>query len=553
VDPGASGEAGNGPFPPRGPYQPPPPYGPYPPAPPGYLSPPGYPQRPASPGYQPGYQPGQPAQPGYQPGQPGYPPGQPVPPGYPQPSAPLGYQPGQPGYPPGPPVPPGYPQFYPPAQPVSMPPPLPPARRPRRAWATLGVVVTIVAALAICAGTVAYTLPTLHRIGTAVAAPTPAPTNAAAPIVHSPTLNALLTSQATALLGGDEKGFLSAVDPSAPDAVDNYRQLYRNLRALHVTSWAQRSPTGDLPVTTETAYSVEVTYCLLVKTCDGGMHAELHINARSRDGGVLIDHLTTPASNRFTSEPRPWEVSSLHAVVGDRVIVAASSAWASQLPAILPIAQSAAATAGGFAHWGKPAVYIVYLASASEGRRWFAGELENVDGVAYTIDPDDIEVVAMMPTATNPRYAGPGALNTVLRHEFGHVATLHGMRGSTRSDSFAEGLAEYCAYADHTAWASYRIGDVHDYLRSGAWSGSVYLTSEVTSGKVLTASAAYGIGYLAIRRFVAVYGLTRTLDFWGAVERDNKSLKAASTQILNTSWDKVNADAAAYVRRTARA
>jgi hypothetical protein len=149
-----------------------------------------------------------------------------------------------------------------------------------------------------------------------------------------------------------------------------------------------------------------------------------------------------------------------------------------------------------------------------------------------------------------------GGVAGVIQHEFGHVATMAGLDpyGSSRAmadeDSFLEGIAELCSYDGHASWGRARNGDIRDYLRTGKWSGHAFLTKEFDSSNNTTVSAAYGIGYLAMRRLVERFGLTRTLEFWGAVERDDTDFDHAARQFLGSPWSKVEADIRAYVKRT---
>jgi hypothetical protein len=314
---------------------------------------------------------------------------------------------------------------------------------------------------------------------------------------------------------------------------------------MHVAVWTQTTAGGaDITVDSE-QYEVDITYCLVVKSCTD-TEAEWHVAAKLVGGKAVIEGYTAPAASYYTSEPYPWEISTLSAVVGPRVVVAASNE-SGALSKALPIAERAAKAADQYAHWGKPSVYIVYLASHSEGKTWFDGGLRNADGVSYPIQPDDIEVTILMPDAEETQYAGPGGLNTVIQHEMGHVATLHGNSQDRGHDSLIEGIAEYCAYTGHPSWDTYRLQNVREYIQRGDWSHSIYMTSEITGKSVLAGSAAYGIGYLGLRYLVKTYGLTAMLTFWGDFERDAKSLNASAEAVFHKTWTSVDASAASYV------
>jgi hypothetical protein len=412
-------------------------------------------------------------------------------------------------------------------------------------------VISVVVVLVACAGFVGYEVPKAaqsHASAASPQAPSTAGTASAPSEADMTTLNGVLESQAAALVRGDEAGWLAAVDPAKHAAVTQYKRIYHNMRAMHVALWSQSSTTGYNTMSAKDEdYDIDVSYCLVVKTC-ADTEETLHVSARMVKQKILIDSIDLPKADRYAEEPFPWEVATLSAVTGKRVIVAASSAWSSSLKRVLPIAERAAVAADKYAKWGLPSEYVIYLASASEGKKWFDAGLSNVDGVSYSIEPHDIEIVIMMPTAQETNYSGPGGLNAVIQHEMGHVATLQG-EGFSGHDSFIEGIAEYCAYTGHTSWAQYRIQDVRAYIRTGKWSKTVYLTSQITAKDQLAASAAYGIGYLALRHIAEKYGTAKMMTFWGDVERQGLTLSTAAKQDLGKSWSSVNADSVAYIKQ----
>jgi hypothetical protein len=526
-------------------------------APTGYAAPPGYPTAPnqplsAYPG-QPGYAypaPGYPQ--GYQQG--GYPPaGYPQaaypPPGYPQAPG-YAYQPGQPphgaaGQPPAPAAYPPYPNAgrYDPNASLAY--YFPQAKPPRRRRTAVIVTAVVVVALVLCAGTI-FGISRLGDPGVLTNSPNQSKSTSPPVKVDTSTMNGILYEQSQALLNGDQKGFLASIDPAATAAVAAFKRIYHNMRQMHVTIWEQSAPAGNYVTEEPQSYEVDVTYCLVVRNCQE-TDATWHVTAELKAGRATIESFTPPEASRYTSEPFPWEISTLTALTGPRVVVAASDAEAGTLRRALAIAERASKAADQYAHWGKPAVYVLYIADPAEGKAWFDGDLQNADGVTYSIQPHDLEVVALMPDADDPSYAGPGALNAVVQHEFGHVATLLGDDSDRGHDSFIEGIAEYCAYTGHTSWAAYRLEDVRSYIRSGKWQHSIYMTSEITSKSVLTGSAAYGIGYLGLRYIAETYGVNKMLDFWGAVERQSESLDQASQTILGKPWATVDTAAVAYV------
>jgi hypothetical protein len=366
------------------------------------------------------------------------------------------------------------------------------------------------------------------------------------------TLDSVLTTQSAALIAGDEAAFLAGVDPASKIVRSAYKRMYANLRALHVVTWSQSAPGGRTPISGVKHFDVDVSYCFVVTTCKG-MNAQLSVTAAVKNGRTLIESYVPPVPSERFDEPIPWQTSPLTAVTGPRVVIAASSAEKSELAAALPIAERAAAAADKFAMWGKPAVYLIYLAGPSDAKSWFGGGLEHSTGEAIGLSATDIEVMVVLPAAGESRYAGPGRLGTVIQHEMGHVVTLYDDDQDTGHDSFIEGIAEFIAYNGHSSWAAYRLDNTREYLLSGKWSGNCYLTKEISSDDVLTGSAAYGIGYLTFKRLASKYGTTKMLDFWGGVERDGLTADQSARKTFGVAWKTVNADCASYIRRTLHA
>ena len=441
----------------------------------------------------------------------------------------------------------------------------------------------VVVAALIIGGVVYVTAGTAPASGTAAAGASRSPSAPASPVPSSTppaalTLNDLLTAQSAALLAGNEAGWLALVKPSEKNTVAVYRRLYDGLRALQVRRLSQvvaddtgYDTLGSWNVGDDRPADVTVTFCAFVDSCSD-QHAMLHVHVTVTTSAAgphaLIDGIDSQFTDRSSTHsmaPWPWQVADLHSVVGRRVILASSATYASRLPALLPAAERAAERADTLAIGDKPPVYIVYLATAAEYKRWFTiKHTASEAGVAVTLGSNDIEVLIRMPDADQTRLVGAGGVAAVIGHEFGHVATLQ--EKSTKIDSAAamfsggdddlvEGIAEYCSYTGHPAsWSAARLANVRTYIRSGKWSGDAFLSREVTSSDGLTASAAYGIGYLTIRRLVQRFGLERTLEFWEQTENLPYAIPdQASQAVFHASWTSVNADLAHYIRQTVHA
>jgi hypothetical protein len=441
-----------------------------------------------------------------------------------------------------------------PTQRSGWPPPYPPqvlaGRRRRRGPAVTLLVIAIVVAVIASIG---FAIAASKRPGSpTVALGAIAHASPSAPTASPRSLRSVLTAQTAALLAGDKDAFMAGVDPTATATVTAYQRLFANLRALHVTVWDQSADGDARQLSGVSEFDVDVSYCFLVTNCKD-MTATMTVTATVRDGRAVIETYKPPATSQRFDTPIPWQAATLTAVTGSRVVVAATAAEASRLHDVLPIAERAAKAADAYAKWGRPPFYLVYLAGPSDARIWFGGGLEHSTGEAIGLSETDIEVMVVLPEAAESRYSGPGTLGTVLQHEMGHVATLYGDNQQTGHDSLIEGIAEYVAYNGHPSWATYRLDNTREYVQSGKWSGQCYLTKEISSDDVLTGSAAYGIGYLMIKRLVAKYGLAKALSFWSGVERESLPISTAATTYLGTSWKSVNSDCASYVRHTLHA
>jgi len=356
-----------------------------------------------------------------------------------------------------------------------------------------------------------------------------------------------LRTQAIALVAGDEKGFMAAVDPKAPRAVADFERLYRNLRALRVAAWTPSLAANPGSLDGSTTVDVSITFCLVKPDCDGNQTV-MTVTVAPHDGGPLIEAYTPPTHGTYS--PYPWEVASLHVVVGKRVMVAGASE-SSHLAEVLPVAEEAAKVDDRYAQWGKPTMYVVYLAGASEATTWFGGMTDGAYGEEFPVSRDDNELIVRLPSYLVGGHVR--GVRTVLQHEMGHAATLIGAL-SYREDSLVEGIATYISFIDNPDWpANPDLPDLTKYVRSGRWSGQCYLPVDVASSDNTEIGAGYDLGYLTIKYLVSVYGKTKMLAFWADVVRLGGTLERSAVDALGKSWESVNAGCATYVHHTVHA
>ncbi len=371
---------------------------------------------------------------------------------------------------------------------------------------------------------------------------------ATASVPSTNNLDLALKTQAAALVAGDRVGWMAMVDPSAHEAVAEYQRIFDNLRQMHVAYYAQAAIYDEIPVSVNPQqYSIDASFCLITAGCTE-LAATLTVTLELKAGQVRVESFQMPTKDPQHDSPLPWLVANLSVKVDParRIVLAASSNEASHLSAAMTDAQHAATVADTFAHWGKPQVYLVYLADPAEAQLWF-GSVSNAADYTVTTDPvdrSDIEMALFLPKANE---GGSSEMTATLQWGMGEVALEYGTYG-TGNNSFANGLADYIASEGHSFWMSDAINEVRTWVHTGKWKRNVYMTSELDSSDRLTSSASEDIGYLAIRHLIQKYGLSKTLSFWGYVERDGMSLEASSTSAFGVSWTSVNADCVSYIQ-----
>ncbi|WP_426514524.1 basic secretory protein-like protein [Dactylosporangium sp. McL0621] len=373
-----------------------------------------------------------------------------------------------------------------------------------------------------------------ERPGTAGATANPPPTGVDGRIRRA------LADQADALLGGDEDGFLRAVDPSAGGLREDLARRFGSLRQLQVKIW---QPAVEARAKTEAggtaSATVLVRYCFVVTTCDP---MSLEADTRWKVAGQSVTLLEFSVAKDLG--PRPWEVSELRAQVGNRVVMATTAKYASRLPSMLAAAEQAAALTDTFARWGPPpARYVVYLAGPDEWSKWYGMRQEAwVAGFALPLTASATEIVL------NAARVDTKQTLDVLRHEFTHVVTLAGVEKAYEHTWWlVEGIAEYVRVKG-SGKAFDQMGDVRTYLRSGHWKGDIALDDPPEGASTADVSGRYGVAYLSLQHLADRFGEDRLLDFFDATVRQGHPLDDSARQAFSMSWEDVQADCVRYVR-----
>ncbi|WP_432995003.1 basic secretory protein-like protein [Dactylosporangium sp. CA-233914] len=367
----------------------------------------------------------------------------------------------------------------------------------------------------------------------------PGATQNAAPGTVDGRIRQALQDQAAALLGGDEDGFLRAVDPSATGLRENLARRFGSLRQLQVKVW-QPAVQGRAAQAGGTATAtVLVKYCFVVDTCEP---LTLEATTKWSVAGKSVTLLEFGTAKYLG--PRPFEVSELRTVVGDRVVMSTTAKYASRLPSMLPAAERAAALTDTFARWGgPPARYVVYLAGPDEWSSWYGLRQEAwVAGFALPLTASVTEIVL------NAARVDTKQTLDVLRHEFTHVVTLAGVEKAYEHTWWlVEGIAEYVRVKG-SGKPFDGVGDVRTYVRSGHWKGEIALDDPPADSSTADVSGRYGVAYLSLQRIADRYGEDKLLEFFDYAARQGLALSDAAPKAFGVTWDDVEADCARAVR-----
>ncbi|MGK5440407.1 hypothetical protein ACSNN7_01035 [Micromonospora sp. URMC 105] len=376
-----------------------------------------------------------------------------------------------------------------------------------------------------------------------------------------------LIDQGKALVAGDEAGWLAAVDPDDEKLVQHYRDLFRTLRALHVTRWDLTfwippifSGAQANNVNVDVWYCLATTPCPEVKKSDRGVQGPvpqvrmvLNFGIRGPYAQYLITDLRRPEADSLAARPTPWESGQLRVTDGTRVTVAAPPGQEDRLSEAVAAGDRAAAVTDRYARLlGKqpPARYLVYLAGDKEWATWNGGGPgRHYAGYAHESGRLQYEVVVRTSSETD--------LTDLLRHEFGHVATLTGAdrAGASVVDVYkwlTEGIAEYIESQGASPTARPTMTAARDWLRGqrrmtklGLWP----LTPQANQKEI---TAFYGISHLAVDCMARRYGEDNMFAFFSGVMHRRQSPYDVSPTAYREDWDTVQRTCITQIYRTLR-
>jgi hypothetical protein len=236
---------------------------------------------------------------------------------------------------------------------------------------------------------------------------------------------------------------------------------------------------------------------------------------------------------------------------GNRVVVATTKAYQSRLPSAVSAADRAAVVADSFAGFTvkAPARYTIYLAGASEWKKWYGGTSENWAAArAWPISDYHSDVVIRADSVRSSE------LENLLRHELTHVTSLAG--ADIEGDSkdwwwLLEGIAEYASYRGRPVSSYDALTPVRRFVNDrDSFDGHVTVEPPDETASLDDAAARYGLAFLCVRRISEKYGEPKMLKFFNAVMQQNKKLDDAAKTALGPAWSTVEKDCVTYIRNT---
>ena len=427
-----------------------------------------------------------------------------------------------------------------------------PRRRGRRILLGGGVLILVVV-LAIV-GAVLIRGPRDEPRGAPAAAADP-PSAAPIPLTPYEKMIGVLKDQAAALMRGDERGWLAAVDPGQPKLRAQYHSMYQSLRGLDVSHF-EYSPGIQAASKAGTAtIDVDIYFCFSLDVCALAVAPIVRqtLTLAPIRGEYAITRLRK-STNQTWLQPTPWESGTLVFARGKRVIVAAAPSEAKHLKQVVKLADKAAAVTDRFAGYvnNPQKRYRIFLADTKTWRSWYGGETDKwTTGLEIPLNESQSDVVLKM-----SQLRDPAELARTIQHEMGHVATVGGAAQSgdflyQENQWLSEGVAEYIEWSPRGATASYRRGSVRYVLRGSHRPTSIVAKPLSDKASDRTVDAFYGLGHFAVDCMAHEYGQRKMFDFIRLRLREGEDLDLAARQAYGKPFATVDKTCVAWIRQQA--
>lgn len=353
----------------------------------------------------------------------------------------------------------------------------------------------------------------------------------------------ILAVRGKAINTGDEKVFLSPVDPANTKFFAEEKRRFQVLRRMEAGVYREVvTGTPNESGLHRWRLDTEMFYCFGPATCEA-VRVPTESEWVFRDGQLRLTNLK-PSTEDWNG-PRPWEIDDIQVRVGQRVVMMAMKSEAWRLTDAVKSADNAALVADKFARWHEPpSRYVISLAGSAEWARWYGHEPPGWAG-AWAVPVGDFttEVVVRINAYRSSTLQG------LLSHELTHATSLAGDRKGYGRTAWwlAEGIADYAQFLGKPVRQYDALAPTREFVH-GSWDGFVAVDPPGDDASVDEAAARYGVAFLAIRRIADKHGQSKMIDFFGAVVHQGKSLDAAATSVLGASWSAVQADCAKFVR-----
>ncbi|WSV08854.1 hypothetical protein OG372_08670 [Streptomyces sp. NBC_01020] len=360
-----------------------------------------------------------------------------------------------------------------------------------------------------------------------------------------------LDRRAAAVVGHDESGYLSVVDPRAKGLRTAQRAEFHNLAALPLSSWQYRVDEVRQAGATATA-QVELRY--RISGYDSApVAARRTLKLVRRDGRWYLDD-DSPATG---TGQQLWQQGPVRiargkhslvlgvgesggllrqvAAVADRAVPAVDKAWHRKWAGRVVVLVPSSLDAMG-ALLGSPAATYRGIAAVTTGEAGGSGAA-----------PADRVIV-------NPEaYAQLGQLGrqVVITHESTHVATRTATSAATPL-WLSEGFADWVAYRGTGSSPRETAPELQRAVRSGSLPATLPTDADFAfSDSADRLARAYEGGWLACRLIAEHWGEQKLTDFYRAVgahgQRDG-AVEEAMNDVLGTDPDAFTARWREYLR-----
>ncbi|WP_199512290.1 hypothetical protein [Nucisporomicrobium flavum] len=379
------------------------------------------------------------------------------------------------------------------------------------------------------------------------------------PLTPFEQVNAALKTQAEALLRGDEKAWLAAVDPGRRKLRDRYRAMYRSLRLLGVSHFDYRTYVRDVRPDKSGSLKIgaDVAYCLAGDTCvkekstvsDGPPSVALELTVKHGKGGWLITSLAPrkPTADKYRA---PWASGELVTTAGKRVTLIGAPSEKKYFRRLLPIAEHAAVVNDRFAALvGNPQQrYRIYVAGAKQWKSWYGGIRDKwIVAYAFPRNEAGTDVVLNMAELKDDREF----LATTVQHELGHVVTVGNLHRRTWVESdmwLKEGIAEYIGWYPRPATASWRRPAVRNLVNGSGRPKSIAVDPLKAQARLRDGDAFYGFGHFSADCMAKKYGQRALFTFVRLHLREDRDLDSASGEAFGKPFAAVDKACVAYIR-----